>query len=222
MSEKKKEKKQMQPFDYSKVKDHPTYHILMPLAMLMSKTLFRVTYVGKENIPKEGGFIIASNHVHFMDPIMIAASHTRVMHFMAKEELFVKKINSFFLTGFNAFPIRRGSSDKTSLEFAIKVVEEGQVLGIFPEGTRSKTFVPQAGKAGVALIAKAAHSDVLPVSVYTDKQAKYFTKLTIRFGEVIPYEDLGLSEDATARELRSATRLIMDRITKLWEGKHAN
>ena len=88
----------MKPFDYSKVKDHATYHLLMPLNILLfNKTMFRVTFVGKENVPKEGGFILASNHIHFLDPLVIAGSKTRVMYFMAKEELFHNPAAAYFL-----------------------------------------------------------------------------------------------------------------------------
>lgn len=208
----------MKPFDYSKVKDHATYHLLMPLNILLfNKTMFRVTFVGKENVPKEGGFILASNHIHFLDPLVIAGSKTRVMYFMAKEELFHNPAAAYFMTRFNAFPVKRGSSDKASVEYAIRVVKEGNVLGIFPEGTRSPDYRPGAPKAGVALIAKQAHADVLPVSIYSEHQAKYWTDLTVRFGKMIPYQELGITEEGGTRELREASRLIMDRITELWE-----
>lgn len=208
----------MKPFDYSKVKDHATYHILMPLDILLfNKTMFRVTFVGEENVPKEGGFILASNHIHFLDPLIIAGSRTRVMHFMAKEELFHNPAAAWFLTRFNAFPVRRGSSDKSSVEYAIRVIREGHVLGIFPEGTRSPDFRPGAPRAGVALIARQAHADVLPVSIYSDHQAKYGTEVTVRFGKMIPYEQLGITNEGGTRELREASRRIMDQITELWE-----
>lgn len=208
----------MKPFDYSRVRDHATYHILMPLNILLfNKTMFRVTFVGKENVPKQGGFILASNHIHFLDPLVIAGSRARVMHFMAKEELFHNPAAAFFLTRFNAFPVKRGSSDKSSVEFAIRVVKEGQVLGIFPEGTRSPDGRPGTPKAGVALIAKQAHADVLPVSIYSAQPSKYWTELTVRFGKLIPYDELGITQEGGTRELRDASRLIMDRITALWE-----
>ena len=208
----------MKPFDYRRVKDHATYHILMPLNILLfNKTMFRVTFVGKENVPKQGGFILASNHIHFLDPLVIAGSRARVMHFMAKEELFHNPAAAFFLTRFNAFPVKRGSSDKSSVEFAIRVVKEGQVLGIFPEGTRSPDGRPGTPKAGVALIAKQAHADVLPVSIYSAQPSKYWTELTVRFGKLIPYDELGITQEGGTRELRDASRLIMDRITALWE-----
>lgn len=217
-----KEKKHMQPFDYSVVKNHKMYDVLMPLAKLISKTVFGATYVGTENIPEKGGFIVAVNHIHFSDPIVVAAGSKRRMHFMAKEELFASKLSSFMLTHFNAFPVRRGVSDTSSVKYAIKVAEQGDGIGIFPEGTRSVNCAPKKGKAGVALIAHEAKADVLPVSLYTETGSKPFTKLTVRYGEVIPYEDLGLSEKTTARELRNATRIVMERITELWEKKHAN
>ena len=212
----------MKPFDYSKVRDHATYHILMPLDILLfNKTMFRVTFVGEENVPKEGGFILASNHIHFLYPVGMAGGRVRVMYFMATEDLFHNPASAFFLTRFNAFPVKRGSSDKSSVEYAIRVVQEGKVLGIFPEGTRSPDGRPATPKAGVALIAKQAHADVLPVSIYSEHPSKYFTKLTVRFGKMIPYDELGITEGGSTRELREASRLIMDRIVALWEEGHA-
>lgn len=208
----------MKPFDYSKMKDYATYNILMPLNILLfNKTMFRVTFVGREHVPKDGGFILASNHIHFLDPLIIAGSRARVMHFMAKEELFRNPVAAYFLTRFNAFPIKRGTSDKSSLAYAIQMVREGKVLGIFPEGTRSPDYRPGAPKAGVALIARHAHADVLPVSIYSEQKAKFGTEITVRFGEMIPYEELGITEAGGTRELREASRRVMDRITELWE-----
>lgn len=208
----------MKPFDYSKMKDYATYDILMPLNILLfNKTMFRVTFVGREHVPKEGGFILAANHIHFLDPLIIAGSRARVMHFMAKEELFRNSAAAYFLTRFNAFPVKRGTSDKSSVAYAIRMVREGKVLGIFPEGTRSPDYRPGAPKAGVALIAKQAHADVLPVSIYSGQKAKFGTEITVRFGKMIPYEELGITQEGGTRELREASRLVMDRITELWE-----
>lgn len=105
-----------------------------------------------------GSLIIASNHRNSYDPGLIAAARVRKIHYMAKLELFnLNKLASWMLRHLNAFPISRGTGDQRSLNYAIRLVEEGKVLGIFPEGTRSKDpdgkMLPP--KAGIALIAKA-------------------------------------------------------------------
>ncbi len=211
----------MKGFDYSDIKDSKTYTKLVPVGKAVSKLLYKIEYVGLENIPKEGGFILASNHVDALDPLFIGvAVEDRQLHFMGKKELFENPISKWALSKLNGFPIVRGSADSEALEYAIRIPKEGHILGIFPEGTRSKNYKPARAKSGVALIAKEAKADVLPVSIYTADEMKKGTKLTIRFGEVIPYEKLGLSDDASREEIKSCAKLIMDEIVKLWEMGH--
>jgi 1-acyl-sn-glycerol-3-phosphate acyltransferase len=212
----------MKPFDYSKVKNHKTYNVLMPITKVVSTLVFRTKYEGLENIPEKGGFILASNHIHAFDPVIIGSHFPFPIHYMGKEEFFESFFIGTLFTKMNAFPVARGSADKASVEFAIRLVKEGCVLGIFPEGTRSKDYKPGHAKSGVALIAKAARADVLPVSIYTSDNAKYGSRLTVRFGKMIPFEELGFSdEERSSKELREASRLIMERIEELWEKGHA-
>jgi len=208
----------MKKFDYSVVKDRKTYSILMPLGKFLRWLLYKVTYSGLENIPAEGGFILASNHITALDPFFLATGSPLPIHFMGKDEVFQKPVLRTLMTHFNGFPVSRGAADKTAVEYAIKLLARGGVLGIFPEGTRSKDNKIGQGKSGVALIAKAANADILPVAVYTPGKFKFRAKLTVRFGEMIRYEELGMSDDErSARELREAARVVMDRISQLWD-----
>ncbi len=211
----------MKGFDYSKIKEGKLYDAMRPVGKVLEKLLYKIEYVGTENIPENGGFILASNHVNALDPVFIAIGmKKRQLHFMGKKELFENPIIKAALSSLNGFPIVRGGADSEALNYAIKIVKEGYVLGIFPEGTRSKDFKPARAKSGVAVIAKAAQADVVPVSIYTSDEMKKGTKLTIRFGEVIPYEKLGLSDESSREEIRGAAQLVMDEITKLWEMGH--
>ena len=128
----------------------------------------------------------------------------------------------WMLRHLNAFPISRGTGDQRSLNYAIRLVEEGKVLGIFPEGTRSKDpdgkMLPP--KAGIALIAKATHADVLPACIYFEGKSKFRKKITVRFGEVIPYEELGLTDESNMSEIKDASRLVMGKIGELLEKGH--
>ncbi|MCL2508244.1 MAG: 1-acyl-sn-glycerol-3-phosphate acyltransferase [Oscillospiraceae bacterium] len=211
----------MKQFDYSVVRDRKTYKALVPIGKILRRLMMKVNYIGLENIPKDGGFILASNHIMSIDPFFFATGFPRTMHFMGKQELFDNPFVNFFFTHLNGFPISRGTADKTAVEYSIKIVEQGGVLGIFPEGTRSKDLKPAQGKSGVALIAKAAKADILPVSIYASEKPKFRSRLTIRVGEMIPYEELGLTDgERSTRELRDASRMIMGRITALWELRH--
>lgn len=207
-------------FDFSSVKEYNTYNSVRGLARLVCKKRWDITYIGQENIPESGGLIIACNHQDALDPLVIANGCPRVIHFMAKEELFKNGIAAHFLKRLNAFPVIRGSGDMSAVNYAIDVVKNGWVLGIFPEGTRSKDYKPARPKSGAALIAKQTGADVLPVCIYTDDEFRKGTRLTVRFGKVIKNAELGFVEEHSPKELRAASKRIMGDITALWEEGH--
>ena len=206
-------------FNYDKVKKHKLYTIAYPIAFIVDHVFIRTKYIGQKNIPKKGGYIIACNHTSYADPILLGTNGVRQVYFMAKEELFKNKFLRWLLVNLNAFPIKRGASDTTSVEFAVKVIKAGKVMGIFPEGTREKDYAPHSPKAGVALIAKVTGADILPVSIYCDGPIRPFKKVTVRFGKLIKNEELGIVEGKT-REIKNAAVMIMNEIKALWEEKH--
>ena len=211
----------MKGFDYSQIKEGNLYECLRPVGKVIEKCLYKIEYAGLENIPKYGGYIIASNHMCALDPVFIALGiEDRQLHFMGKKELFENSFTKFCLSKLNGFPIVRGGADSEALNYAIRIVKEGYILGMFPEGTRSKDHKPGRAKSGVALIAKEAKADVLPVSIYSSDDMKKHTKLTIRFGEVIPFEKLGLNDDSSRDDIKEAAKFVMNEIAKLWEMGH--
>jgi 1-acyl-sn-glycerol-3-phosphate acyltransferase len=210
----------MKEFDYSFVKEYRFFDFIIKVLWFVSKLIFKIKFVGKENVPKKGGIIFASNHYNTFDPGFISVSGVRKIHFMTKEEKFAKPYPNWLYTHSNAFPIKRGEADKSAVEYSIKVVKEGYALGVFPEGTRSEDCTPKAPKAGIALIARETKADVIPVSIYSDGKAKLFSRVTVRFGKPIPYESLGFTDSGKSSEIKNAARLIMNEIIKLWEDKH--
>lgn len=212
----------MKGFDYTvEIKDSELYEKLRPVGKKLEQMLYKIEYVGTENIPEDGGFILASNHINALDPVFIAVGmEKRQLHFMGKKELFENPIAKYFLTKLNGFPIVRGSADTAALDYAIRVVKEGNILGIFPEGTRSKDYKPARAKSGVAMIAQQTKAPVLPVSLYTSDDLKKHTKLTVRFGELIPYENLGMGDEPSREETKACAKMIMGEIVKLWEMGH--
>lgn len=209
-------------FDYSAVRDRKFYKLAKPVCKPLVELLVKIKCEGTENIPDEGGFIIASNHIHFLDPGIIIMRCKRPIHFMAKIEAFKNKLAGWLLMHCNCFPVSRGRSDKASVDYAADLIKKGCVLGIFPEGTRSKDLKPQQAKAGIALIARQTKADILPVSLYSEQKKGFRRKVTIRFGELIKYEELGIGEEGSTRELREAAVKIMDEITDLWEEGHCD
>lgn len=205
-------------FDYSKVRNRKFYDIVAPITKVLTSLVFKIKCEGKENLPKEGAYIVSCNHLTSFDPLLLAVRSGRPIHFMAKYETFEKPFTRFFLTHLNSFPVKRGSSDKSSIEYAINLIKSGHVIGIFPEGTRNKEGgEPLKAKSGVALIAKATNSDVVPCSIYFGEKKGIRTPVTVRFGKLIKFEELGFTDGArSTAEIRNASRMIFDETVRLW------
>lgn len=173
------------------------------------KLIYRMKYVGRENVPENGAYILASNHRLATDPIMLGMGLKRQVLFMAKEELFKNKFLSWFLRKLGAFPVSRGKADTGSIRHFENALEKGALMGIFIEGTRSKDgeFLPP--KNGCSLIAWDTKTPVIPVC-----HTKIGSRTVFHFGKPLSLEDMGF-EKGGAREFRNASRVIMDHIKAL-------
>lgn len=197
------------------------YKGLLPLGFLLMHMHYRSIEVhGLWNIPKEGGFVMAANHQSSWDPVSIyyGMKGRRVMYVMAKEEFFHTFYTRWLFTFLNAFPVYRDRSDKDSLEFAKRVIQNGYALLLFPSGTRDLSHGKPANfKPGAALLAREAKADVMPVSIHLEKR-KFRPKIIIRYGDVIPFKELGFTEGSRkSKELRAASAKIEGRVSELWE-----
>lgn len=156
---------------------------------IITKLIFRIKIYNKEYVPKEGGFLLASNHISYYDPPVLGTWTPRIVYFLGKEELLSTPIKKWFFGKMHTMPVKRGAMDRRAIQSCIDRVNEGYGMIIFPEGTRSKTdnFLP--GKAGIGLIAKKAECDIIPVYIHGFNRLKdvFFgrEKLTISFGEKI-------------------------------------
>lgn len=212
----------MKPFHYDPNKESKAYPILRPFLHVLIRIVFKEKIVGLENVPKDGKFILAANHVTAIDPVLVADGCPQTVHYMAKISLFKNAFSNWLLTTMNAFPVDRSGVDMRAIRYAQALLENGHALGIFPEGTRSKTLEPQRAKGGVALIAQQTGADILPVCIYFSEKPHFRSRLTIRYGEVIPFDTLGLVDaEHSAQALRAAANKVMERITDLWKLGHA-
>lgn len=162
-----------------------------------------------------GGYIICSNHLSNLDPILLAIVHPKPINFMAKEELFKYKLIGKFLKMVGVFPVKRGKGDINAINYALEIPKSGGVLGIFLEGTRSKTGEFLRPRSGAALIAGKTNSKVLPVCITgssKDHKIHIFKKTLISYGEPINQEEIKIENRL---ELKDSTNLIMDNIKKL-------
>ena len=158
---------------------------------------------GVENIPRKGSFILACNHISFLDPPVVGINCPRKLNFMAKEELFSAPFSSWWMRSVGCVPVKRDSNDLTALREAIRRLHAGGGLFLFPEGTRYESGAELAQpQAGIGFLAAKLNVPVVPAFVKgTDKAmpkgAKFFkpAKVTVYFGRQIhiergmPYQD---------------------------------
>ncbi len=183
------------------------------------KLFYNFHIEGAENIPQDKPLVMASNHRSYADPVILTMPMKLPVTYMAKEELFQKnKLFAWFITKLGAFPVKRGAGDMKVIDDAVDILHSGKHLVIFPEGTRSKDGKVGKGKTGVALIAAKSGADVLPCGIIFEGEKLHFrSKLTLRFGKVIPASEIAVS-DTSPKELKAVKTRIMDSIRELVEG----
>jgi 1-acyl-sn-glycerol-3-phosphate acyltransferase len=171
---------------------------------------------GIENLPSEGPVILAINHVSVWDPIVAACSIPRPVAFMAKAELFTVPLFGSVLHRLGVFPVKRGQGDMSAIRQSLKVLKEQKVLGLFPEGTRSKTGELQKGLPGVALLMDKGNATVLPIKVTGTKKllTKGWGKIEVVIGSPLTPEMMKTPQEVTnSREW--VTEQIMNALASL-------
>lgn len=161
--------------------------------------------VGMENVPEEGGVLLCCNHISNLDPMTMGIKLKRKVKFMAKAELFGVPVLGWLVRQLGAFPVKRGGVGKESIKTALGILRSGEVMGIFPEGTRNTdSGVAKKGAAHFALRSGAA---VVPVAI--KGEYKLFRRITVIYGESI---DLSAFAGAGSDQLEAVTDVIMERI----------
>ncbi len=185
------------------------------LAIPLFKFMYHYKVKGKKNLPKKGAYIVCCNHLSNMDPPLLSVTQKRQLYYMAKAELFEKKFFAWVIRTLGAFPVHRGAGDNKAIEQAEEVVKDGRLLGIFIEGTRSKTGEFLRPKSGASIIAYQTQTPVIPVCITPkNKKVRKFQKVIISWGKPMSIEELGLL-NGTPEEYRSASRKIMAEIKKM-------
>ena len=198
--------------------------IVRPTLGRLALLLYRTRFLGVENVPATGA-VIAGNHVSYLDPALLWCGPPRRIHFMAKAQLFDMHILGWALPRLWSFPVHRGAADRTAIAKATELLEAGELVGIFPEGTRVRHHGVEAlGEAhgGVAFIAMRAGVPVVPVGIAgTDrawpegKRIPRFPKVTVRFCDPVYPEDF--TEGGRKERVEAMTEEIMRRISSARE-----
>jgi 1-acyl-sn-glycerol-3-phosphate acyltransferase len=195
----------------------PVYLLAAAISWPFVKVGFRLRARGTDNLP-QGGFVLAANHTSNFDPwaLGIPLFPRRQLRFMAKSELF-NPILKPILVGGGAFPVRRGDADVDAIHRAIELVEDGQIVVMFPEGTRRKKGLRKKYEArahtGTARIALAANVPLVPAAIKGTDRLTRLGPLRVAYGPPIPLDDLRGREIAPAA--REATERLMAAIHEL-------
>jgi 1-acyl-sn-glycerol-3-phosphate acyltransferase len=141
------------------------YLIVRAILQPFFHVYFRMARIGREHIPAEGPVIIAANHRSFLDPFVIGTMARRPLYYVAKEELFRNRLQAWLLNALGAFPVRRGAADEDMIETAKAILARGDIVLIFPEGTRTRPGSLGKPKRGVGRLALDSGAPVVPVAV---------------------------------------------------------
>ncbi|MEI6891302.1 MAG: lysophospholipid acyltransferase family protein [Pontiella sp.] len=204
------------------MKDCENYRWSTCMFKLFLLSWHRLGVRGVENIPDDGGVMIASNHASYLDPPVVASGYRkRPIHFMARNTLWKPGFGKWWMDSVGCIPVARGTGDRRALTVTIKMLKEGKVVSMFPEGTRSEDGELQKAKGGVAFIIEKSKCVVVPA--YIDGSYRAYAKgtkfikplkVTITYGKPITQEDFqALGSGRAAYDAHAA--LIMERIAEL-------
>lgn len=188
------------------------YTFARGLVKIYYKFMFCMDIQGEEHIPKEGGVVLCCNHMSNFDPTTMAAFVKRPVRYIAKKELFEKRWSAKLLSSLGAFPVDRQTTDMKALKTAIKLLKNGEALGIFAEGTRVKEGEAKAAKAGVALFALKGEAPIVPICI--SSKYKFRSIVHIRYGEPI-YLDEYKGQKVTTEMMEEITEKVMEKVREM-------
>ena len=195
------------------------YHAIAGSSWPLIHGLFRLRVSGRENLPAAGGYVLACNHVSNLDPwpLGLPLWPRRWLRFMAKAELYWWPAR-YVLDGAGAFPVHRGVGDREAIETGVRLAREGNVVVMFPEGTRREKGVVKKHvarpRSGAARIALEAGVPLAPAAVAGTDRLLTLGPLRVAYGEPVDIDDLRAIEDVRHAS-QEATGRLMERIAEL-------
>lgn len=196
------------------------YRIVNSVARGLARLLFRIEVRGTGHVPRSGPALIVANHSSFLDPPIVGGAAPRPLHFLAKTELFSIPLFGRLIFALNARPVRRDGTDPGALRTALRVLEAGQALLIFPEGTRGEEGTLREGKPGVGMLAVLSKAPVIPAYIAGTGRAlprgrrfPRLGKIRVSFGP--PLSFAGEGAPGRKERYREASRQMMAAIASL-------
>lgn len=195
-----------------------TYFVSWVFLRWLFKLGMSISYSGREHLPRTGGFVLATNHVSYFDPLIVGTSQDRRIYYLGKRELFANRLNAAFLRSVGVLPLRRGTIDREALQVCVDTIRSGHRLLIFPEGTRSKTEEFLAPKPGMGMIARGACCPIVPGYIHGSNMMRDCIlrrqSLSLSFGEPLSAEWIA-SVEPGREGYRAIARETMARIKRL-------
>ena len=192
------------------------YRFVIKVLTPVVKLLLRVRIIDERtNVNPRKPYIICANHMSNWDPILTVISTGLPINFMAKESLFKVPLLSSFIRYFGAFPVSRSGNDITAIKRSVEIIKSGGCFSLFPQGKRMRCKpMPEQAKKGVGFICARSGAGVLPVGIYTKGyRIKLFKPVTVRIGDVIPFDQIDFGENGNDYLL--ASQKIFERICEL-------
>ncbi|HEY0613130.1 MAG TPA: lysophospholipid acyltransferase family protein [Candidatus Elarobacter sp.] len=180
---------------------------------LVVRSLFRFRVVGAEKVPRDGGLIVAANHISNFDPPILGVALSRPVSYMAKKELFAMPVLKYLIPRLNAFPVDRQAGGTAAIRASLRMLKEGRCVGIFPEGGRNVSGTNEE-KAGAAFLAAASGVPVVPAAIVGTRVLRPFGRVTVVFGDPIR---IARNRQSAGGDLEKGAAEIMQRIRALEE-----
>ena len=192
------------------------FRVVRALIQVWMHLFYRLTITGLENIPQEGAAIICANHTFYKDLFLIGSLTKRKIRWFAKSELFRNPLFGRLITNLGAFPIHRGEADRSAIKTVYEVLKNGEILGIFPDGTRVRDISKRPEvKRGFLSFALTARVPIIPIAVSFEEgpfgRGKAFSRIRIVVGESI---SLDYDKKYRGQEM---TRISIDIMNKIYQ-----
>jgi 1-acyl-sn-glycerol-3-phosphate acyltransferase len=196
--------------------------LTIPLFGLYFRVVMQLQVMGRENVPAEGGCLLVSNHLTQIDSFLIQHVSPRHVLFMAKAEIFRHPASDYFFRHLGVFPVNRERMDRWALKYALKTLAQEHVVGIYPEGERSKHKQLQEAKVGPAYLAIKSKRPLIPIAItgthfVLNRWWPLRTPVTIRFGEPLYPWHSESPQALTERMMQTIARMLPSEMRGVYE-----